>query len=231
MVLKNVQRFLSKKNVQSFRHLKAESRVLLVSLVPSPVVPARLVGLVDGRGIGKGARVAVRSRAVGQVEVGVADVAEEEHQVGLVAHHVLHRGRGVVREAKVPDHGDPPRVALGPDGRHRPERVDAAHGVGDGRVAALVVVLGPGLQSLEADMVDDAGGVVLEALEGVELAVHERLAGGLVEEGVGGEAVAHDAAHGAGVQRLDGAAHLELPCGDGESNRHQDRTRALARPN
>jgi hypothetical protein len=66
--------------------------------------------------------------------------------------------------------------------------------------------------TLESDVVDDAGGVVLEALEGVELAVHERLAGGLADQGVGGEPVAHHAAHRAGVQRLHGAAHLGIPC-------------------
>ena len=125
---------------------------------------------------------------------------------------MLHRRGGVVREPEVPDHGDPLRIALGTDRRHRPERVHCAHGVRDGRVAALVEVPGLRLQALEADMVDDAGGVVLQALEGIELAVHERLPGGLVDEGVGGEAVAHDAAHRAGVQRLDGAAHLEVPC-------------------
>jgi uncharacterized 2Fe-2S/4Fe-4S cluster protein (DUF4445 family) len=43
---------------------------------------------------------------------------------------------------------------------------------------------------LEADMVDDARGVVREALELVELAVHEQLLGGLMDVGVDDEAVA-----------------------------------------
>lgn len=42
-------------------------------------------------------------------------------------------------------------------------------------------------------MVDDGGGVVEEAVEGVELAVHEGVAGGAADERVGGEAVADDA--------------------------------------
>jgi hypothetical protein len=115
--------------------------------LPSPVVPARLVRLVDGRVTAEGAGVGIRSGAVGEVQVGVGDVADEEEQVRLVAHHVLDRGGGVVGEAEVPDHGDPPRVARRADGRHGPERVHVAHGVGDGRVAALVVVPGPGPES------------------------------------------------------------------------------------
>jgi uncharacterized 2Fe-2S/4Fe-4S cluster protein (DUF4445 family) len=43
---------------------------------------------------------------------------------------------------------------------------------------------------LEADMVDDARGVVREALELVELDVHEQLLGGLMDVGVDDEAVA-----------------------------------------
>ena len=43
---------------------------------------------------------------------------------------------------------------------------------------------------LEADVVDDARGVVREALELVELAVHEQLLGGLMDVGVDDEAVA-----------------------------------------
>jgi hypothetical protein len=43
---------------------------------------------------------------------------------------------------------------------------------------------------LEADMVDDARGVVREALELVELVVHEQLLGGLMDVGVDDEAVA-----------------------------------------
>ena len=40
---------------------------------------------------------------------------------------------------------------------------------------------------LEADVVDDARGVVREALELVELAVHEQLLGGLMDVGVDDE--------------------------------------------
>jgi hypothetical protein len=59
--------------------------------------------------------------------------------------------------------------------------------------------------------VDDAGGVVPESLERVQLAVHEGVPGGLVRQGADGEAVPHDAAHRRGVQRLHGGAHLGLP--------------------
>lgn len=101
---------------------------------------------MDGRGVGEGAGVAVCAGAIGEVQVGVADVAEEEDQVGLVAHHVLDGGGGVVRQSKVPDDGDLPRVAPRPDGRHRAERVDVAHRRRDRRVAALVEVLCPWLK-------------------------------------------------------------------------------------
>jgi hypothetical protein len=60
-------------------------------------------------------------------------------------------------------------------------------------------------------MVDDARGVVWEALKLVELVVHEQLLGGLMDTGVEDEAVAH-AARCARVQRLDNAIHLEVSC-------------------
>lgn len=65
-------------------------------------------------------------------------------------------------------------------------------------------------------MVDDGGGVVEEAVEGVELAVHEGVAGGAADERVGGEAVADDAGDHRGVERLDGGAHLEVPRDPGD---------------
>ncbi|BAS87357.1 Os03g0848250 [Oryza sativa Japonica Group] len=124
---------------QSHGSLPPPSSESSTSLAPCTfIIPARLIRLMDGRGVGEGAGVAVCAGAIGEVQVGVADVAEEEDQVGLVAHHVLDGGGGVVRQSKVPDDGDLPRVAPRPDGRHRAERVDVAHRRRDRRVAALV---------------------------------------------------------------------------------------------
>lgn len=95
---------------------------------------------MDGRGIPKGARVAGGAGAVGDVQVGVAQVPHDDQQVRLVLSHVGEGGGGVVGEPQVADDGD----FLGKAGtawrRQRAEPVLGAQGV-QCRVPAPVVVL------------------------------------------------------------------------------------------
>lgn len=59
--------------------------------------------------------------------------------------HLKHYCAFILHCRGISDHGNPPRVALLPDGRHRLDRVDTAHRPREDQVTAHVVILCPRL--------------------------------------------------------------------------------------
>jgi len=95
-------------------------------MLPSPVIPTRLIRFMDGS-VRKCARIAVCPSTISKIKIGITNISNQQNKIGMVTGDVVNSGCGIVCKTQVSNHCYSARVALGARNWHSPEVMNITH--------------------------------------------------------------------------------------------------------